>query len=68
MINPFAPRREVASDHQINHLWLSRRELTSRSIIERSVFSASDKPRRKMLKPLTTLFVAESAPVGGTFF
>jgi hypothetical protein len=37
MINFFARRREIACDHQINHLWLSRSGRTGHSIIEDSV-------------------------------
>jgi double-stranded uracil-DNA glycosylase len=50
MIDFFARRREIACDHQINHLWLSRRERTSRSIIERS--GIMGQTEKDMLKPL----------------
>jgi hypothetical protein len=57
MINPFAVRREIASDHQINHLWLSRRELTGRSMVERSGILRFKQTRQKCLNRYPTYWI-----------
>jgi mismatch-specific thymine-DNA glycosylase len=48
----FARKREIACDHQINHLWLSPREWTGRSIAERWGILAIRRTEVYMLKPL----------------
>jgi double-stranded uracil-DNA glycosylase len=52
MINFFARRREIACDHQINHLWLSHRGWTTHSIVERPVILGIRQFEAYMLKPL----------------
>ena len=53
MIDFFSRRREIACDHQINHLRLSRPERMSRSIVERSGIMGTNE--KDMLKPLPDL-------------
>jgi TDG/mug DNA glycosylase family protein len=48
----FACRREIACDHQIDHLWLSSRDLMRRSIVERSGTIRNGQTEADMRKPV----------------